>query len=173
MSNQQANINTDTRQTANKAAEATRAGVEKIVELRQQVAENATTAVQSGMDAAAGSFRRASDQFAKTLGYSGEQGDKLGERSTQNMQAITGCGMLLTQAYQDIAREWYELAQKQAQRNLAGLTALSHCHSLQEVAVLQSDHVRDSLRQMIADGGVIAKRSLKAVDEASKTLAAA
>ena len=89
---------------------------------------------RAASDAASQSFQNASDQFARTLGFSGEEGERLARQSRQNVEAITTFGTVLTQALQDTSREWYGLAQKQLQRNLEGLSKLAHCRSVQDFA---------------------------------------
>src|SRR3954447_765539 len=111
------------------------------------------------------------NQFARTLGFSGEEGERLARQSGQNMEAITKFGTVLTQACQDTSREWYGLAQKQLQRNLEGLSHLAHCRSVQDFAAVQSGLVRESLQHMVEDSRLIAEISLKAVNDASKAVA--
>src|SRR5215207_8627858 len=123
---------------AHKNADAVRAGVEKLADFRQQATEDAWKSMESSVDAASRGFQNASDQFARTLGFSGEEGERLARQSGQNVEAITKFGTVLTQAYQDTSREWYGLAQKQLQRNLGGLSKLAHCRSVQDFAATQS-----------------------------------
>jgi len=109
--------------------------------------------------------------FARTLGFSGEEGERLARQSGQNMEAITKFGTVLTQACQDTSREWYGLAQKQLQRNLEGLSQLAHCRSVQDFAAVQSGLVRESLQHMVEDTNSIVGISVRAVDEARKAVA--
>ena len=154
-------------------AEAVRAGIEKAANLREQAVENTWRAVQTGVDTASSGFQRAADQFANTLGFSGEEGTRLARRSSQNMEAIMRCGTVLTQVFQDVSREWYGLAEKQWQRTVAGMGTLAHCRSMQDFAAVQSDLAREGLQQMVDDSRRIAERSLRAIDEASKIIAGA
>src|SRR5215217_1476707 len=156
---------------AHKNAEAARAGVEKLADFRQRATESAEKAVQSSVEAACQRFQNASDQLARTLGSSGDEGEGLARQSGQNVEAITKFGTVLTQAYQDTSREWYGLAQKQLQRNLEGLSKLAHCRSVQDFAAVQSSLVRESLQSMVEDSRLIAEISLKAVNDASKAVA--
>src|SRR4051794_38622757 len=176
---QMANPQTDTHareqtkrdERAYKNAEAARAGVERLADFRQRAMEDAWTSMESSVDAASQGFQNASDRFARTLGYSGEEGERLARQSGQNVDAITKFGTVLTQAYRDTLRDWYGLAQKQLQRNLEGLSKLAHCRSVQEFAATQSGLIRESLQHMVEDSRSIAENSLKAVNDASKALA--
>src|SRR5215213_8815423 len=156
---------------AHKTADAARAGVERLVNFRQRATEDAWKSMQDGVDAAAQEVQNASDQFARTLGFSGEEGERLARQSGQNVEAITKFGTVLTQAYQDTSREWYGLAQKQLQRNLEGLGKLAHCRSVQDFAVTQSGLIRENLQHMVEDSRLIVEISLKAVNDASKAVA--
>src|SRR3954466_6349352 len=156
---------------ARKNGDAARAGVEKLADFRQQATEDAWKSMESSVDAASRGFQNASDQFARTLGFSGEEGERLARQSGQNVDAITKCGTVLTPAYQDTSRDWYGLAQRQLQRNLEGLSKLAHCRSVQEFATVQSGLVRESLQHVVEDSRSIAEGSLKAVNDASKALA--
>src|SRR6476661_5165802 len=61
---------------AHKNAEAARAGVEKLTDHRQRATADAWKSMESGVEAASQRFRNASDQFARDLGYSGEEGKR-------------------------------------------------------------------------------------------------
>ena len=156
---------------AHKNAEAARAGVERLADFRQRATEDAWKSVQDSVDATTQEFQNASDQFARTLGYSGEEGERLARQSGQNVEAITKCGTVLTQACQDTSRDWYGLAQRQLQRNLEGLSKLAHCRSVQEFTATQIGLVRESLQHVVQDSRLIAENSLGAVNNASKALA--
>jgi len=160
-----------------KNADTARAGVENLAKFRQWATEDALRteealeSVRNGADAAALGLQSVFDQFARTLGFSGEEDEQRAQQSVQNVEAITKCGTVLTQALQDTSREWYGLAQKQLQRNLEGLSRLAHCRSVQEFAATQSGLVRESLEHMVEDSRLIVEISLKAVNDASTAVA--
>src|SRR5215212_1686380 len=158
---------------AHKNGDAARAGDEKLANFRQRATDDAWMSMESSVEAASQEVQNASDQFARALGFSGEEGERLARQSGQNVEAITKFGTVLTQACQDTSREWYGLAQKQAQRNLEGLSQLAHCRSVQDFAAVQSSLVRESLQSMVEDSRSIAEISLKAVNDASKALSRA
>jgi len=155
-------------QLAAKAAEAARVGTENIIKLHEQTAESTRKAVETGVHAASTSFQQASDQFERALGSSGEDGKRLAERYSQNMEVVTRSGTVLTEAFQDISRQWWGLAQNQVRRNLEGMSQLSQCRSVQDFAAVQSDLLREGLQKVVEDSRQIAQRSVQAVDGASK-----
>ena len=149
--------------------DAAREGVNKMVDLREQATENTKQLVQKSVETASQQAREAADRFTKTLGFSGEDSERLARQSKQNMEAVTRCGTVLTQAFQDASRSWFGLAQKQWQRNLEGFTKLTHAKSVQEFTAIQSELARKSLQHVVQDSRVIAETSVRAVDEATKT----
>jgi len=162
---------------AHKTADAARADAEKLAKIRQRATEDALRteealkSVRNAADAAALGLQSVFDQFARRLGFTGEEDEQRAQQSVQNVEAITKCGTVLTQALQDTSWEWYGLAQKQLQRNLEGLSRLAHCRSVQEFAATQSGLVREGLQHMVEDSRLIAEISLKAVNDASTAVA--
>ena len=57
---------------AHKNGDAARAGVEKLANFRQRATADAWTSMESSVEAASQGFQNASDQVARTLGFSGE-----------------------------------------------------------------------------------------------------
>jgi hypothetical protein len=153
---------------ASRAARAAREGLSTVADLQAQAAETGKKIVQDGIETAAKQAREASERFALNLGFSGQDSERLARQSQQNMEAVTRCGTVLTQALQDASRNWFELAQKQWQRNLDGMNKLARSQSLQEFTAVQSDLVREGLQSIVQDSRAIAETSLRAVDEASK-----
>src|SRR3954454_12282187 len=153
---------------AHKNGDDARAGIEKLADFRQRATDGAWKSMESGVEAASQGFQDASNQFARTLGFSGEEGERLARESGQNVEAITTFGTVLTQACQDASREWYGLAHKQLQRNLEVMSKLANCRLVQNFTATQSGLVRESLEHMVEDSRSIADISLKAVNDASK-----
>src|SRR4051812_20659849 len=163
-----ANLNKATEQ-GRQFADAAREGLNKMTDLREQATENTKQVVQKSVETAAQQAREASERFTRTLGFSGEDSERLARQSKQNLEVVTRCGTVLTQAFQDASRSWFGLAQKQFQRNLEGVNKLAHAKSVQEFTAIQSDLVRESLQHMVQDSKAIAETSTRAVEEASKT----
>src|SRR5688572_32955832 len=80
---------------AHRNTDVARAGVEKLANFRQRATESAEKAVQSSVEAACQRFQNASDQLARTLGSSGEEGERLARQSAQNMEAISNYGTIV------------------------------------------------------------------------------
>jgi hypothetical protein len=167
-----ANLNQGAEQAA-RATQAARDGLNTVTDMHAQAAETGKKLLQDGIETASKQAREVSDRLTRTLGFSGQDSERLARQSKQNMEAVTRCGTVLTQALQDASRNWFELAQKQWQRNLDGLNKLARSQSLQEFTAVQSELVREGLQNMVQDSRAIAETSLRAVDEASKAFPSA
>jgi predicted nucleic acid-binding Zn-ribbon protein len=150
-------------------AAAAREGISKVAEFRDQAAEHNHQTLRTGMETAAHQARETTDRFTRTLGFTGVDAERLASQSKQNMEAVTRCGSIFSQAIQDVSRSWLELGQKQWQRNLQGFTKLTSSKSVHEFTATHGELVREGVQHMVEDSRVIAERSLRAVDEASKT----
>ncbi|MET0532203.1 MAG: phasin family protein [Microvirga sp.] len=158
-----------TAQQGKQFADAAREGVNKMADLREKATESTKQVMQNSIETASQQAREAADRFSKTLGFSGADSERLAQQSKQNMEAVTRCGTVLSQAFQDASRNLFDLGQKQFQRNLEGLTKLARAKSVQEFTAIQSDLVRESLQHMVQDSKAITDTSARAVEEASKT----
>jgi hypothetical protein len=147
----------------------TREGASRMADLRDQAAENTKRIVERGLEAVSHQAREATDRFTRTLGFSGEDSERLARQSKQNLEAVTRCGTVLTQAFRDASRHWFELSQRQWQRNLDGLNKLTRAKSVQEFAAIQSELAREGLQHMVQDSRAITETSARAVEEASKS----
>jgi len=146
------------------------AGKEKVTHLRNQTAEAAREAVQAGLDATSNGLEQAADAFDRALGFSGDEGKRLAQRSTANIEAVTRCGRVLSEAAQDLSREWVGIAQRQVTQNLESMSTLASCRSVQDFATVQSDLLRARFAQMVEDARHLAERSIKAAHEANNAI---
>ncbi|UHC17911.1 phasin family protein [Methylobacterium currus] len=162
-----ASIN-ETSEQGTQFADVARSGMSQMADLNEKAAENAKHIMQKNVDTASQQAREAADRFTRSLGFTGKDSERLARQSKQNIEAITRCGTVLTQAYQDASRNWFDLGQKQWQRNLNGLNKLMRATSVQEFTAIQSELIREGLQHMVQDSKVIAEGSVRAVEEASK-----
>ncbi|MER2266913.1 phasin family protein [Methylobacterium oxalidis] len=151
-------------------ADAARNGMNRMTDLSEQAAESTRKIVQRGLETASQQAREVAERFTRTLGFTGEDSERLARQSKQNMEAVARCGTVLTQAFQDASRGWFGLAQSQWQRNLDGLNKLTRAKSVQEFAAIQSELARESLQHIVQDSRSITETSARAVEEAGKTI---
>jgi hypothetical protein len=143
-------------QTARAGADMARRGV-----------ETARENLEAGLDTAAQSFRRMTDQVTKVLGFNGPQAEELARRSSQNLQAVSQANTVLARGFQEASHEWISLAQERVTKNIDDLNRLAGCRSVQDFVAVQSDLVRDNLGQIIDTNKRIAELSLRVAEEAA------
>jgi hypothetical protein len=129
--------------------------------------ETARENLEAGLDTAAQSFRRMTDQVTKVLGFNGPQAEELARRSSQNLQAVSQANTVLARGFQEASHEWISLAQERVTKNIDGLNRLAGCRSVQDFVAVQSDLVRDNLWQIIETNKRIAELSRHVAEEAA------
>ena len=132
--------------------------------------ETAQDALRSGMTSASESAWRFGDQVTKAYGFSGENREELTQQVSQNLEAISEAGALLTRGFQDVSRTWVDLMQESLQKNLDGFNALARCRSVPDFMAVQSDLIRKNLEQTIQSTRRIAEVSTRMADEADQTV---
>src|ERR1700712_321073 len=90
-------------------ADAARNGVNQMNDVREKATEATKQVMQNGIETASKQVREAADRFSKTLGFSGADSEKLAQQSKQNIEAVTRCGTVLSQAFQDASRNLFDL----------------------------------------------------------------
>jgi len=141
-------------------SETARAGVREATDCAEDV-------MKTGMQSA----QRVAEEFGRVLGVGGQNED-LTRQATENLAAITETGSVLMRGFQDVSREWLELTRERLRKNAEGMTKLTQCRTLPNLAAVQSDLARDNLNQIIDLTRRIAERSMQVADEAAKTITA-
>ena len=114
-------------------------------------------------------FDKAGDQTAEHgKQFADAARERLAEQSKQNIEAVTRCSTVLSQAFQDASRSLFDLGQQQFQRTLEGLNKLTRAKSVQEFAAIQSDLVREGLQHMVQDSKAITDTSARAASSANE-----
>jgi phasin family protein len=145
---------------SNKAAEATRAGA-------RETANRTQEAMRTGIEG----VRRVTEEFSKTFGFTG-QNEEVAQQARRNLEAITETGSVLVRGFQEVSREWVELAQQRLQKNIEGVARLAHCRSFQDLTATQTELVRENLHEMIDNTRRIAEHSMQVAQEAAQVITA-
>lgn len=130
-------------------------------------------AAQDNVQAVSRQVLETTERFTRGFSLSKEDAERFANQSKQNLDAVTRCGTVLTQSFQDASRSWIEFGQKQFQRNLAAINKLAQAKTVQEFTAIQSEVVREGLEHFIQDGKGIAETSLKSAEEAGKIFSGA
>jgi len=154
---------------ADKAAEGGRAATEANGDILRNHLDTAQQAVRSSLETGARSFEGLTQTLTRTFGVAPPNPD-LAERAAQNVQAISQASSALAKGAQDASRAWLDLTQKTVRTNLEAIGQLSACRTIQELAAVHSNLVRDNLQQAIESGDVIARVSSDAIREANRAI---
>jgi phasin family protein len=157
-----------TDQATRTAEQTTRAGADAA----RQGADTARDTMQSGMNSAVQGFQGVADQMTKVLGFTGPQAEKLAQQSSQNLQAVSQASTVIAKGVQEFSQEWFGLAQNRFQKNMEAFNRLAGCRSVQDFVAMQSDVVRDNLRESLEGGRRLAEVSVRVAEEATKTIQA-
>ena len=134
--------------------------------------KKAQDAMRSGLNSAAASAQRFTDQVSQTYGITGEGREELTRQGAQNLEVFTQASAVLTRGVQDLSREWFRLTQERLQKNLDDFGALARCRSLPDVMAARSNLLRDNLEQTVESARRIAEVATRVATEASQALKA-
>jgi len=151
----------DTRKDGNETIGATARATREAVDQTE-------TVVRAGAE----TVQRLADEVGRAFGITGDS-EELTRQATKNLEAVTETGSVLARGFQELSKEWFELAQQRLQKNVEGLTRLAQCRSLPDFAAVQSDLVRDNVQQIIDSTRQIAERSVEIANEAAQKIGAA
>jgi phasin family protein len=145
----------------------------RVADVTRQAAETTQETIRTAVDTASRAFQGSATQFARVFGITAEQEQDLAGQSKRNLEAITECSAVLMRGFQEITREWLNLAQRRAQHNIERVQALAACRNVQDVVAAQTELVRDNFREMVENSRRVAETSVRVADEAARTLTAA
>ena len=129
-------------------------------------------AMPPGLNSAAASAQRFTDQVSQTYGITGEGREELTRQGAQNLEVFTQTSAVLTRGIQDLSREWFRLTQERLQKNLDDFGALARCRSVPDVMAAQGNLLRDNLEQTVESTRRIAEVATRVANEASQALTA-
>jgi hypothetical protein len=121
---------------------------------------------QSGSELAT----RSTEQFARALGITGEEAQQARQQSSRNLETVAQSSALLAKAIQDISHECFEFARKRMAHNLDWFDALMRCRTPQELAIVQSDFVRDNLEDLLQTARRMGEVSVRMADQEVRNL---
>lgn len=116
--------------------------------------------------------QRFTEQVTQLFSLTGERGEELARRSTQNLEAVTEVSTIMARGVQDLSREWLTFLQERTQKNVEGFTALARCRSLPELFSVQAELMRDNVQQTLESTRRIAEVSTRLATDAGQTVTA-
>jgi hypothetical protein len=139
--------------------------------LVQQNAEMLQDQWRLGLDMATTVVSRSTDQLGRTFGLTGDEAQKATERSARNAEAIMHSASALAHGMNGVSREYFAFLRHQLETSVDRMNELWRCRTPQDVAAVQTDLVRDSIRSALESSRRMADMSLRVADEAGKHIA--
>ncbi len=159
-----------TARTARAAADAGERTARAGAEVLQRNAETVQQAWQTGSDMATRLTEKSADQVARALGISGDEAQHAAQMSTRNIAAIVQSSTVIAEGVQSISREWLDFARHRMESNINRVETLMRVRTPQDLAVIQSDVVRESLEEFLQSTRRIAELSVHMADEAVRKM---
>jgi hypothetical protein len=172
------NVESAVQRTSEKATEQTRRIGLAATEAREEVAQASVHMVQqnvemlqnawrSGLDMATTVVSRSTDQLGRTFGLT-EEAQRATERSARNAETIMYSASALAKGMNGVSREYFAFVQHQLETSVDRMNELWRCRTPQDMAVVQTDLVRDTIRSALESSRRMADMSLKVADDAGK-----
>jgi hypothetical protein len=138
------------------------------VEMMQRNAETVQHTLHCGARLAAQMTQRTADQFGRAVGFSGEGAQTAAQKSSRNVEAIVQSGTVLTEIMQHLCEEWVEIARARMDRGFDRIDAFLRCRTPQDLALLQSEVMRDNIETYLGYARKAGEHSARLCDEARR-----
>jgi small-conductance mechanosensitive channel len=155
-----------TRQAAQTAADVSGRAAAIGVEIVKRNNENAQQLWEASTQMATELTHRATDQFGRAFGLSGDEAQNVLADTSKNLAAVLDSTNAITSASQEFSRQWIETTQKILETTISRCETLARCHTPQEFFGMQGELARDNLntalhgtRSIIGDFGTSSARS--------------
>jgi phasin family protein len=152
------------------AAEATKEVARASATLLKQNVETLQNVWRFGLEAATSVMGRSTEQFGRTLGFSGEGVEEATERSTRNAQTLLHTGTAAAKTMDGVSREYFQMVQHQIEKNMDRMNQLWTCRTPQEFAAVQTDMMRETVETALESSRKIADMSVKMAEETGKQI---
>ncbi|WP_245310108.1 phasin family protein, partial [Bradyrhizobium jicamae] len=109
-------------------------------------------------------------QFGRALGLSGDGVQQATERSARNAQTVLYTGTAAAKVMEGMSREYFQMVQRQVEKNMNHMNELWACRTAQDFAAVQSDMVRETVETALECSRRIADMSLKMAEDTGKQI---
>jgi len=140
-------------------------------DLLQQNLELLQNSCRVGVEVATAMMGRSTDQLGRTFGLTGDEAQRATERSARNAGAIMYSASAVAKGMNGASREYFEFVRQQIDRSMDRMNELWRCRTPHDLAVMQTDSVRDAIRSAMETSRRIADVSLKVADDARNHIA--
>lgn len=165
-------LNRTTNETNERIENAVETGRNAAADAARRGIETGRHVAETTLNTANEAFRRVTDQVTQVLGFNGPQAEELARRSSRNVEVMTHAGSILARGAQEVSHEVFGLIEERIRTNIDAVNRLAGARSVPDLVAVQSDLVRDGLRQAIETGRRVAEMSLRTADEAARAIQA-
>ncbi|MGY3036686.1 phasin family protein [Bradyrhizobium sp. USDA 4354] len=155
-----------TRRIGLATAEASEEVAQASSHLLQQNAEMLQNSWRFGVDMATAMMGRSSDELGRTFGLTGNEAQQATERSVRNAEAIMYSTTAVAKGMNGVSREYFDFVRQQIERSMDRMNELWRCRTPQDLAAVQTELMRDSIRSALDASRRMADMSLKVADDA-------
>ncbi|MBR1167266.1 MULTISPECIES: phasin family protein [Bradyrhizobium] len=134
--------------------------------LLRQNTEMLQNAWRFGLDMAAAMMGRSTDQLGRTFGLTGNEAQQAAERSVRNAEAIIYSTTAVAKGMNGASREYFDFVRQQIERTMDRTNELWNCRTPHDLAAVQTDLMRDTIRSALDTSRRMADLSLKVADDA-------
>jgi len=139
--------------------------------------DNMETVVKATTEAAAKGYEQAVQttkehvEAALKVGFDAFKGyEDVNAFNKDNVDALVKSGAVLAKAAQDFNSLWFDFAQASLEDSISATKALLGCKTLQQVAEVQGDLVKNSYDKLVAESRKISDMTAKVVENAAKPI---
>ena len=155
-----------TRRIGLATAEASEEVAQASSHLLQQNAEMLQNSWRFGVEMTTAMIDRSTDQLGRTFGLTGNEAQRATERSVRNAEAIMYSTTAVAKGMNGVSREYFDFVRQQIERTMDRMNELWRCRTAHDLAALQTDLMRDSIRSALDTSRRMADMSLKVADDA-------
>jgi hypothetical protein len=155
------------RETAEASERAVRASADVIA----HNADAMQRAFQSGLSLATQLSEQSLEQIVRIFDLAGERTKEASKHSSRHVEAIMQSSTVLSGGLEAISREWIDFAQKRVTRQRACVTQVLHARTPQDLAVIQTEMLRDNIESFLQSCRRLAEVSARLTEDAVKKLA--
>jgi hypothetical protein len=163
-------ISDATNRIARNAAEVSERASQIGLEVVKQNNETAQQLWEASTDMATRMAERSANQFGRVFGLSGNEPREAVETASHHLGAIAQSTNVIASAYQEISREWLEMARKIMQGTMDRTESLSTCRSPQDVFAIQAELFRENLKVFLHGTKRLSDLSARAAQEATNKI---
>jgi phasin family protein len=164
-------ISDATSRFARNAAEVSERASQIGLEMVKQNNETAQQVWEASTDIATRLAERSANQFGRVFGLSGDEPREAVESASSHLGAIAQSTSVIASAYQEIAREWFEITRQIMQGTMDRSESLAQCRTPQDMFAIQTELARENVKTLLLGTKRLSELSARAAQEATSKIA--